>query len=305
MNNTKLNSAQAIGLPLVSIIIPCYNNEEHIELCCASCIAQSYKNIEIILVDDGSTDASRHLMDKAARDFPHIAVISQPNQGPAAARNKGFEMSRGKYVVFVDADDKLHEDYIRECVLVYLQFPGLNIVYSEAEYFDDKQGRWKLEPFEVKQLLYNNCIPVFPMIPAATFKGAGMFDEKLHYFEDWELWIRIAHLYGGIYRINKVMYYYRKSGKKSSVTDQTSSSYKQVSYLYIYNKHAALYQQHGLHLDMLLKTHKYNDKYREKYYNEWYRKYFYFLFRKKEYREIYVREDNEQEFEAVKKVLMQ
>ncbi len=296
----KLNHLHTIDLPLVSIIIPCYNNEEYIEECCESCINQSYKNIEIILVDDGSTDTSRALMDKIAEEFQNVSVISQANQGPSAARNRGFEISQGKYVVFVDADDKIHKEYIEECINTYLQFPNLNIVYSEAEYFDKKHDKWNLESFEVKRLLYNNCIPVFPMIPADTFKNAGMFDKNLHYFEDWELWIRIMNLYGGLYRINKVMYYYRKRKSKDSITDKASNSEKQLSHLYIYNKHAALYQQHGLHIDMLLKAHKCDNKYREKYYNEWYRKYFYFLFKKKEYREIYMRLHSQQAFENQK-----
>ena len=90
---------------LVSIIIPVYNTENYINMCVKSIVAQTYSNIEIILVDDGSTDASAKLCDDWATKDKRIFVLHQRNSGVSAARNSGIEYASGKWIIFVDADD--------------------------------------------------------------------------------------------------------------------------------------------------------------------------------------------------------
>ena len=91
--------------PLVSIIVPVYNKEEYLRRCLESIINQTYQNIEIILVDDGSTDGSGEICRRYAGSDPKIRIITQVNQGLSAARNTGLDHMKGGYVVFVDADD--------------------------------------------------------------------------------------------------------------------------------------------------------------------------------------------------------
>ena len=98
---------------LVSIIIPVYNTENYINICVKSIVAQTYSNIQIILVDDGSTDASAKLCDDWATKDKRIFVLHQRNSGVSAARNSGIEYASGKWIMFVDADDIIvHAPYI-------------------------------------------------------------------------------------------------------------------------------------------------------------------------------------------------
>lgn len=100
--------------PLVSIIVPVYQVKEYVGECVESLLAQTYTNVEILLVDDGSTDGSGELCDEYARSDHRIRVMHQENQGAAGARNKGLDEAKGEYVAFVDSDDRVSSVYIEE-----------------------------------------------------------------------------------------------------------------------------------------------------------------------------------------------
>lgn len=100
-------------MDLVSIIVPVYNVKPYLERCINSLIKQSYKNLEIILVDDGATDGCRELCDELLHRDDRIKVIHQENQGLSAARNTGIEAAGGEYICFVDSDDYVNPEYVR------------------------------------------------------------------------------------------------------------------------------------------------------------------------------------------------
>ena len=93
---------------LISVIVPVYNVEKYVKKCVDSIIAQTYRNLEIILVDDGSTDSSGRICDELASIDKRIIVIHKPNGGLSDARNAGISIARGKYLGFVDGDDLIH-----------------------------------------------------------------------------------------------------------------------------------------------------------------------------------------------------
>ena len=98
------------SIPLISIIIPVYNAGKHLSKCIDSVLAQTHKNLEIILVDDGSTDTSSQICDEYAAKDTRIKVIHQRNQGVSSARNAGLKATTGQYIGFVDADDYIDSD---------------------------------------------------------------------------------------------------------------------------------------------------------------------------------------------------
>lgn len=107
---------------LISIIIPVYNSEKYLEAALESAKAQSYKNIEIILIDDGSTDSSPEICDAYAMQDSRFKVIHQKNSGPSAARNRGVEEAKGEYITFFDNDDLLHKDFIKHLYDLCLEY---------------------------------------------------------------------------------------------------------------------------------------------------------------------------------------
>jgi len=269
---------------LVSIIIPCYNNETTVVETLASVVKQTYDPFEIILVDDGSNDKSVATAESYLLQNEHLKyiILHQKNQGPSKARNQGASQASGSYLFFIDADDRLHPDAISEFVLILKTDPAINIVYSQTEFFGAQEGVFILNDFKLPQFLYNNCIPISAMVRKDVFYAVGGFDENLRYQEDWELWIRIVKSYGGVYKIPTTLFYYRKRFDKSSLTDtRENNSVEETSRLYIYTKHFDFYKQYNLDIPRVFDFVEESNRLRKKYYGMWYKKLFYCIVKKK------------------------
>ena len=105
---------------MISIIIPIYNVEKYLEKCLDSILNQTYKNLEIILIDDGSTDNSPNICNSYCEKDKRIKIIHKNNEGVSSARNKGIELSKGKYIVFIDSDDYVSNEHIEvlyDCII--------------------------------------------------------------------------------------------------------------------------------------------------------------------------------------------
>lgn len=269
--------------PLVSIIIPSFNNADTIIETLQSIEKQSYKNNEVIIVDDGSSDDLKSIV----REYQNTSSLQlsyyyQENSGPSVARNKGAQLAKGVYLLFLDADDLLHENYIEKAVAIFQGNPKINIVYGTAEFFGAEVGKWELADYNVQDFLKYNSIPIFAVIKKDVFHDVGGFDDQLTFTEDWELWIRIIKKYDGVYKIPETVYYYRKRFNKTSLSDNMNVNNKSdLSRLYIYNKHYDFYCENGLDLTTLINTTYHLKHFKKKYNNIWYKKIMAKLKRKK------------------------
>ena len=122
--------------PLISVIIPVYNVENYLRECVDSVINQTYKNLEIILVDDGSTDSSGKICDEYAKTDSRITVISQKNSGPSKTRNAGLKNAKGKYIYFLDSDDYIEADAFEQLICT-AEKNGADLVFFDAHSFAD------------------------------------------------------------------------------------------------------------------------------------------------------------------------
>lgn len=224
-------------MPSVSVIIPSYNAERWIKSTIDSVLAQTYSDIEIIVVDDGSTDQTVSVVSK---NYPKIKLITQTNQGVAAARNKGIENSRGEWVAFLDADDiwlphKLHEQFIllEENPDVKMVYAGwhvwpcsdlepdidllvkLNNTKCEATPNTPSSG-WIYPELLEDCLVWTSTV----LIKKSLLKTIGNFNQKLKIGEDYDLWLR-ASRETKIIKVNKPLALYRIHG--SSLTKSTPS----------------------------------------------------------------------------------
>lgn len=126
--------------PLISVIIPVYNVEKHLHRCLDSVIAQTYQNLEIICVDDGSVDESGKICDQYAVRDARIKVIHQENQGLSAARNRGLDAADGEYIAFVDSDDYILEDMYKKMLDMLLNYNvDLCVCQWQYEFSDGRQ----------------------------------------------------------------------------------------------------------------------------------------------------------------------
>lgn len=132
----------------VSIIVPVYNVEKYLDECITSIINQSYKNIEIILVDDGSTDNSGKILDKFEKKDERIKVVHKENGGVSSAKNVGIELSTGEYITFVDSDDYIMDDYI-EYLLNLIIINDAEISLSKAIFDNYNMNQTKKDKIDI------------------------------------------------------------------------------------------------------------------------------------------------------------
>lgn len=230
---------------LVSVIIPCYNNESYITETIQSVLDQDYATFEILVVNDGSSDKSEVVIYNIIEQHPtyKIKYLYQDNAGPSKARNNGAKLASGKYLLFLDGDDKIHPSYLSKCLEILENNNSINIVYSDAEYFDALSGHWKLPNYDFERLLHENSIHISAVIRTKIFNEVGGFDPNINFNEDWELWIRMTRYCNSVVKIKEPLFYYRKRANHSSLTDSHNNKIiAERSRLYIYTKHYELYR---------------------------------------------------------------
>lgn len=267
---------------VVSVIIPCFNNADTIAQTTDSIFNQYLTNTEIIIVDDGSTDESISIINKIIQKNKsrQIKLIVQKNSGPSKARNTGAFQADGKYLLFLDADDLIHADYLKLAVDLMENNNQLQLVYSRAEFFEARTGAWRLNKFSPKGMLLQNCIFISALMRKDSFVRVGGFDEQLNYVEDWELWLRLLYPNCMVHQIDKTLFYYRKRNNQSSLTDK-STLLQNKAVAYVYQKHYELFCEYGYDSARLLEMAKHAEKLHQKYYGVWYRKLFYSIFHAK------------------------
>ncbi|MCC6447783.1 MAG: glycosyltransferase [Chitinophagaceae bacterium] len=207
--------SKTLETPLVSVIIPCYNAAKYIGETILSVKNQTYKNVEIIIVDDGSTDHSSAIINQYI-DQCNIKYIYQENAGVSIARNNGIASSVGEYIVPLDADDIL----LTECIEKKLSHAILydcNLVFSWVEITDEKLNPldiWKGRgPQKMLDELFVFAPPAIispssTLINRKVFDEVGFFDKNLSVSADLDLWIRIA-MTNKIGKINEALSKYR------------------------------------------------------------------------------------------------
>lgn len=265
--------------PLVSIVLPLYNCEKTLSTTLQSVVDQSYSSLEIILINDGSSDATAKIGQQWAEQQEMIKYHQQENQGQTKARNNGAKKATGTYLLFLDADDTLAPSFIEKCVEVAARDNKTKIVYTQSEFTGARKGEWKLPLFDLPAFLLNNCIPITALIRREDFETIGGFDEQLSFYEDWELWLRMVRAGAEIHRIDETLFYYYQHHQGASVTDLAKENRKILSEnkLAIYTKHYDFYSANGFDFESLLKAYPYQ----KKYYNLWFKKIFYSFKKKK------------------------
>lgn len=144
--------------PLVSFVIPVYNVCDYLEECVRSVLAQDYRNVECICVDDGSTDGSGELLDALAESDSRIVVVHQKNAGVSAARNNGLSRVRGKFLAFVDADDVIERNYVTTGMLAFSEYGDLDVWMGQMLCVDEQNVRTQSQPKATST--YNTVVPL-------------------------------------------------------------------------------------------------------------------------------------------------
>lgn len=199
--------------PLCSVIIPCYNQGGYLPEAVESVRASAYPNLEIIVVDDGSTDPETVRMLENLPRGPRLRILRQENQGLAGARNAGIRHAGGKYILPLDADDRIHPQFIAKAVEVLERREEVGIVGCNVEFFGDRSGRYFLPPFRFPGILLRNAFVCSSVFRRSDWAAVGGYRRNMVFGgEDWDFWISIVELGREAVRLDEVLFYYRKHG---------------------------------------------------------------------------------------------
>lgn len=205
---------------MFSVIIPLYNKAPYVAKAIESVLGQTYRDFEVIVIDDGSTDQSLEV----AKTFENksITIVSQPNSGVSTARNNGVKLAKHPYICFLDADDWWHPTFLEEMKRLITDFPDAGIYGSG--YYIVKNGQERIAPIGVPQGFERGiidycevyaktlCMPltsISVVIPKHIFDEEKGFKSQLKFGEDFDLWIRIA-LKHKVILVNKPLAYYNQ-----------------------------------------------------------------------------------------------
>lgn len=205
--------------PLVSVVIPVFNGERFLRDAVQSVLAQKYSSLEIIIVDDGSTDDTATV----ARSFPEtVHYLHQPNQGPAAARNRGIEHAQGGLIAFADADDLWPAGKLELQLSYLLRDPNIDIVLGRIQQVllsEAVNGQTQSQEFGETGFSVNLGSAV---IRKSVFERVGLFDETMRYSEDVDWFMRAREGGAAIVTVDAVTLLYRQHEQNMTRGKSTS-----------------------------------------------------------------------------------
>lgn len=254
----------------VSVIIPCYNQAKYVCDAINSVLAQTYKNIEIVIVNDASDDDSRIVIEQYIQGKNNILFINnKENQGIIDVRNTAIDSAKGEYILPLDADDTIEPAYIEKAVKILNEYPQIGVVYCKARFFGSKNTNWDLPEFDKTNILFDNCIFCTALFRKADFIKAGKYKKNMQNgCEDWDLWLSFIELGYDIYRIDEILFNYRQYDKELSRTNHCKNNLEDV-FANIGINHSRLYFTNKICQKKIFKTDLENLKNREKKYKKY------------------------------------
>lgn len=227
----KMISGQYIPA-LVSVIVPVYNRAKLVGKTLDSILEQTYPDVEIVVVNDGSTDDSLSVLEDYKSKFPErIILVDQQNTGQVRARNNGIQKARGEFIAFLDSDDTWEKEKLALQVPLFKQNVGL--VYSAIYEVDENGSVTKLVPCEqdVKGrkayehlLIRNRMTGGTVVVTRKAVETVGLFDETFKAAENWDLWIRIAKEYEVDFVNKPLVRYLKHQGNMSHDSSRMSDA---------------------------------------------------------------------------------
>ncbi|WP_340106374.1 glycosyltransferase family 2 protein [Rhodohalobacter sp. 8-1] len=194
---------------LVSVIIPCYNHGEFLEEAIDSILSQTYRDFEIIVVDDGSDNATTLALLKNLQK-PKTTVYRKKNGGASSARNYGIEKSSGNYILTLDSDDRFAPSFLEKAVAILNQNPKAGMVTSWVKRFSETETSYaRLEGGGIEDFIIRNHASASLLFRHSCWLDAGGYDEEIPGYEDWDFFIGVTKCGWRVESIPEYLFYYR------------------------------------------------------------------------------------------------
>ena len=202
----------ALARPRVSVVIPCYKQAHFLAEAVQSVVQQTFTDWEVIVVNDGSPDATGAVCRDLAARWPHrlIRCLEKPNGGLADARNAGIRVARGKYVLPLDADDRLHPEMLAKTVALLEACPEVAIAYTDTIHFGAVNAQVRAGRFSLANLCQHNLLSYCALYRREAWQAVGGYNPNMTWgYEDWDFWLGCAERGFQARRIPEFLLFYR------------------------------------------------------------------------------------------------
>lgn len=226
--------------PAVSVIVPCFEQAEYLSEAVESVVNQTFTDWEVIIVDDGSPDETAQVAaELIERHGKRIQLLQQSNGGVARARNAGIASAGGRYILPLDADDRLHPEMLEETVRLLDSDPSVGIAYTDYEFFGATRRRVQVPEFDFEGLCRGSHIVTTALFRREAWESTGGYNPNMVWgHEDWEFWISCAERGYRPRRIPRSLFGYRaRPGGRGAMT----ASQRREMAVQIRRNHPALY----------------------------------------------------------------
>lgn len=230
--------------PLISVIVPCYNQEMYVCETLISVQKQTYSNFECIIVNDGSMDNSLDQIQKFCKEDSRFIWYDKKNEGVSVARNFGIANSHGEYILPLDADDIIAPEYLEETLSIFLLHPEFKLVYSQTRLFGKISGSFDLPLYDYYRLLHRNHIVCTALFRKADFDRTSGYNPNMKEgLEDWDFWLTFLQPTDLVFRIDKPLFFYRI--KSRSRNKDARANFRKLR-RQIWQNHRDIYAQNFL-----------------------------------------------------------
>lgn len=237
----------------VSIIMPCYNDGAYLCEAVASVRAQTYPDIELVIVDDGSDDPNTlNVLEQMEEEG--VRLLHTNRLRPAGARNAGINAASGEYILPLDSDDWIEPAYIEKAVQILDSSEKVGVVYCHADLFGEQTGPWELPDYSLDKMLLDNIVFVTALFRKEDwYKVGGYRTTMVHGMEDYDFWLAILELGREIRQLPETLFHYRIKPVSRTTRFQDDPSVVQQTYRMIYQQHPVLYERYKNEYAMILR----------------------------------------------------
>lgn len=229
-------------IPLVAIIVPCYNQGQYLGECLDSVLAQTVHDWICIVVNDGSTDETAKVAEEYCLKSDKIHYHYQENAGVAVTRNKGISLTDSKYILPLDADDMLEPNYLEVVLGLFEQNPEIKIAYTNCRYFGLLNELHELPTYNPKKILVGNQINATALYKRSDYEKTTGYDPNLKGREDWEFWLSLLNNDDVVAKHPDFLFLYRH--RQGSMNRSLIEKDLEEIRTYIYLKHSAKFHSY-------------------------------------------------------------
>lgn len=247
--------------PVISIIVPCYNQAQYLSETLLSVLNQDFQDWECLIINDGSPDNTEEVAKEWVAKDNRFKYLPKPNTGVSDTRNYGIRQAKGEYILPLDSDDKIDNLYIKKALEVFETIPDTKLVYSDIILFGKRNKEIVLPEYNFESLLFENILFSSAIFRRSDFiKTNGYNTNMANGLEDWDFWISFLNKDDKVIKINGFHFFYRiKDISRSTAIDGDQN---EDLLLQIFKNHSDLYLKY---LNPI-RDHIKADYYKERYY---------------------------------------